>query len=806
MSDIFGGGNPPSYDEFDKSLNGLPTRLIQNYKPDRYQARRAALQPQPAQKSQEKSFGAAGLLPLLGSPLAIGAAPLVAPAAAAYGIGKLVAPKQTDAVIDWIKSKLAKPQAIGSAYLTGMGESIPGSRFIEKKLPQKWQETIAQIKAQHPGAASAGRLAGTVGTMAIPGANVLKGATTLGKIGAAAGNAAINMAPFSAGAGLNEMADTGDVGQAAKKALAAEALGVGFGTALGGAGLFFSKIAKSAHPALNEIDAASYGLTGQDIAKPGLEFAKKMGLKPQGYQAATGDTQLDKIMTLLREQGGRSKAGIEKAAKWVRDQYDSVNRVFQGSGAKLTDKSPDILASPIVQTMKGKFDPGAVDSTIQSLVTEADRRISSGPKGWTDARDFLNKQMQRGIQIGQKAEGGTLEEVTAKANMGEMLQDSAAVVKAHMNELTGNVLKQAGTAGQSVPDLESLDQIYSAYPSLQRTLARRAGKPMASMAGGSETTAGLGSLAGIAGMVGGPAAAGVAKVAGATALAPLMKRAVGYGTNQIMGRSAAAIDKALQTLSKSKSMNLPGLTARTLGEATEATPQAMQALTGQPPQEPQQTQASIQQAEATVPPEGQEQAKQQVNTAWADQIKSRLDEMYDTYLGPYQDMISRDEFMTAMDEMTNHFDPHLTAGAVFKEPGQATAYLKSYDTALKLQGVNLEQALSTGNVLGVNPLQHPLAGGLTGLVTGRTQESSLALDSLKNAIVQHVTGYGEQPTPAQIKQISADIDGIAGLRVSPATKKQVLREHLKNYGIDYNQLEKYGLVQDVVKPPEGQAV
>ena len=154
--------------------------------------------------------------------------------------------------------------------------------------------------------------------------------------------------------------------------------------------------------------------------------------------------------------------------------------------------------------------------------------------------------------------------------------------------------------------------------------------------------------------------------------------------------------------------------------------------------------------------------------------------------------------------MTNHFDPHLTAGAVFKEPGQARAYLKSYDTALKLQGLNLDQALSAGGAGQINPLQHPLGAALANPVmaglTGRapqTEQSTQALENLKNVILQHVTAYGGRPEPAAAKQISADIDGIAALRVSSATKKRVLREHLQNYGIDYNQLAKYGLVQDI---------
>ena len=741
MSDMATILKNAKFDEVDQALNGIPSLI--------------------AQGNQTPS-----------APPATPAAP--AATADPTAPGRTALGRVWDSVRNW--DKQAGRTAMAGVSKAGdfmTGGLLPG---LVRRIDPSGQRDIENMQREHPIAAGIGSGVGAAASLRMPGATILKGVTTAGKIGAAAVNAAINMAPFAAGAGLNTYNQTGDIGAAAKKALAAEALGVGAGTALGGAGLLFGKIAKESHPILNQIDSASYGLTSSDVSKPGAEFAQKMGLNKIGYKAATGDTQLDKIMTLLRTEGGRGKAGIEKAAQWVRDQYAAVNQTFKAAGATVASKVPDILNSPIVQTMKAKFDPQDVETTIQTLVNEADKRIAAGPNGWTDARTFLNAQMQRGIKIGQSAEGADLSAVTQRANMGELLQDSASVVKAHMNELTGTVLKQTGG-----PDLEAVDQIYSAYPSLQRDLARRSGKPMASMTGGSETTAGLGTLT---------------------------KRGVGAVTNQVMGRTAAGLDKVLQGLAKTNSADLPGATARLTGQVTKPAfePAALVAGTGTDPAE---TAASVAQSESGLPAEHQQAAKDQTNTAWADQIQTRLGALYDTMIAPmYGSLMSKDQFFKTAQQMTNNWDPHLTAGFVFQDKSQALAYLKSYDTALKLQGMNLDQALSASG--GINPLQHPGAASilnpLVGAATGRaeqTQQSAMGLENLKNIIVQHATDYGAAPSAALVKQVSQMIDGIAAMRVSAAKKKQILRDELQQYGVDYGQLEKYGFGKSTGKNQGG---
>jgi hypothetical protein len=667
------------------------------------------------------------------------------------------------------------------------------------------QADIEAMQKEHPTAAAIGSGVGLAAGLGLPGASVFKGATIGGKIGAAAGNAAINMAPFAAGAGINTFQKTGDAGLAAKRALTAEALGVGAGTALGGISEGFGAIAKAAHPILNEVDAASYGLVGRDIAKPGAEFAKKMGLNPTGYKANTGDTQLDKVMTLLRTEGGRGIAGVQRAANWVTGQYKAINQLFKDSGATVASKVPDIMASPIVQTMQNKFNPAEVESTIKALVAHVDSRIASGPKGWSDGLNFLNKQMERGIKIGGKAEGGDISEVTQNADMGEMLQDSASVVKAHMKELTGNVLKQTPGA----PDMEQIDQIYGAFPSLQSELSRRIGKPMGSMAGGSESTAGLSTAAAMA--LGGPAGAAAMKVIGATALAPLIKRGVGAVTNQVMGRSASGLDTFFQTLAKTGGSDVAGNVARVAGEGGQvaqlpnasALPPAASTL-GPAPVEPAAMPPGAQPipnapaggappvavTNTTPPLSSQEQAQSSFsqptpvkpNTFNDKAIESRMEIMYRRYVQKFGPVVPFDQFKQEITTSTNGFDPMdpNTWKGMFDSPATAEKMYKGYMSLQQMNGANVEDVLNHYT----RAIVRGGAGFLTSYDRGRREDeaNSRAVSALAGA-----TGRPTKEIDDRLKLIAFDRSK------TPAQRMQAVADMFIEGGVDVPILHDLGL-------------
>ncbi len=751
---------------------------------------------------------------------------------------------------DWIKGAAAsyqqpqpqQPQPIsqpsgepniGQKLLAGMGafnnafmNVSPSARLAAAIVPgaaAQARQNANQAIQQAPGLpAKIGGIAGGIAGAVMP------GPSAAGSIPGIVAGSAVNTLPYAVTKGANTLQQTGDIGQAAKDAAITEALGTGGGSLLGGLGYVFSKAAKAAHPILQEVDAASRGFTGSDIAKPGIEYARKMGLNPQGYEAEAGEGQLSKVLDLLKGFGGRGKAGIQKATQWVQDQYEAVNNIVKGSGAKLGDRVSNIMDSPIVKTMKNTFDPNDVDNTIHSLVGEVDKRIAAGPKGWTQAIDFLNKQQERGIKIGNAAEGGDLSQVTQKAGMGEMLQDSSSLVKAHLKDMTNGVLQQAKTGGQEVPDLDLLDQLYGGYKSLQRNLARRAGKPMQSMAGGSETTAGTTAAAALSGLIGGPPGAVATKVLGATALAPLLKRGVGMVTNEVMGRTAEGLDNFLQTMENAGgNVDLSGLTARTIGAAENAgvnqpqssipgipqqgampqgpqtaiapginTPLSRLAAGGsvfpqmQQPQSPldentMATGRAINDKEQELTTQQVKDAQQTTLSAFDDSIRKKVFSDWSTWQNPFKGDF--DSFYAEVYNETNGFDPKNANTARVIAGSDFANYQKTYQAALEMQslGKDLTRALS----------YIPYNGPGGGIYKAIDPEGHSDHERLVNTLWTAMTGESKPPEGKDRDNIESRLTDLRRERLDEGGAKAKLMEIMqKEYGLNFYLLHQYGLL------------
>ena len=331
--------------------------------------------------------GVSGLMGGLGGLAATGAASLAAPAALAYGVGKVVAPKWTDETVgkikDFISSKFSpaiqKAEEIGSAHEVGMMEAIPGSRFIEKNvLPQQVNDYLTQIKNQHPLAVTAGKVSGMAGMMAIPGVNAIAGTG----IGATLGNAAINAAPYALGTGLDVGATTGDVG----KGIGAGLLAEGVGTALPAAVSGLSKI-----PAVNrflaKIQMKGAGMRDSDPTAILRARAKSIGLT--GGAADTFVTNhMDDLVTnsadLIGKYGG-SKAAKEAMHSDLSNAWEAHAKLVDGLTGKQIDAS-DISAvanDADLQNARAIFGDDKVDQAIQYVGGKINGQ------GWTRARNQI---------------------------------------------------------------------------------------------------------------------------------------------------------------------------------------------------------------------------------------------------------------------------------------------------------------------------------------------------------------------------------------------------------------------------------
>jgi hypothetical protein len=331
--------------------------------------------------------GAAAIAPVAGA--AMGAlAPL---AGAAYGIGKLVAPKVTDQVVqnikDWAGKTLNRTSAIGSGWATGMGESIPGSKFAESLLPDQSKGTLEQIKQQSPGATSFGRVAGTIGQMALPGANVIKGAGALGAIG----NAAINALPYAVGSGLDVGATTGDVG----KGLLAGGLSEAAGTAL---------------PAIAQIPAVQRVLGKMQLAAAGIRqgFIRKVLMsraKSIGLTGGAVDTfvnqHADDLMTNaanMLQQAGSGRAGKEAIKAASSEGFQTYGQLWDQAVGKLDsgDIAHIMSTDQDIQPLIASFGREQVEKRLQDMASTVESR------GWANGRNDLSNISMSGNRYAQK--------------------------------------------------------------------------------------------------------------------------------------------------------------------------------------------------------------------------------------------------------------------------------------------------------------------------------------------------------------------------------------------------------------------
>ena len=390
-----------TYDEANKNTGGVMdfmSKVAQNYQAPQTPAGQNVQSPQIPQApgQPEKSYGLAGLAATPG-PLVAAAAPLMAgaagmlavPAAAAYGIGKLVAPRWTGEAARKVKDFGAKilnrAEAVGSAALTGMGESIPGSKFAETLLPQQARDFISTVKNQHPLAAMAGQVAGTVGQMALPGAAVFKGGGLL----AGAGNAALNTLPYAVGTGLDVGATTGDVGKGLLAAGASQVLGTAVPTALH---------ALSQIPVVNnllaKVQLAGRGIRSGDVIKNLYTRAKGLGMtrsQADTFVSNNSEGLVNNIADLIG-QAPPGRAGLRAIKTANSAGFEAHANLWDSLTGKQIgpDDIAAVLKDPDLQPVISRFGQNAVEKTVNDMASELNEQ------GWTNARGILTDYNKAG--------------------------------------------------------------------------------------------------------------------------------------------------------------------------------------------------------------------------------------------------------------------------------------------------------------------------------------------------------------------------------------------------------------------------
>jgi len=749
-----------NYPEVDERLGGLPS-WIRRIVPKKG-------------GGEEASFGAPGLAPF--SPAAVGALGLAAPAATAlaapaalgYGIGKLVAPKKTEEVVGKLKEfggrALKGASALGSAYETGMVESIPGAKAAKLAfLKPEHREFLEQIKAQHPLAAKAGKTAGMVGQMALPGAAIAKG----GSLASVAANAALNAAPIAIGTGLDVGVESGSPLAGLQAGALSQALGTLAPTAITG----LTRI-PGVQKALARLQSSAAGIRMRDIFKVLNRRAKQLTLPPnqtEAYMAKAAPDLVEKIADKV-DEFGYGPAGKRALKKWSSEGFETHAKLFDqatGGGRLSADDLVAVSQDPEIDQLKRVFGPSQVDDQIQSIASEIEGT------GWTKSRKRLGNYAEVGYAADRQAVPMN-DPRRLSAKIAEVMGD-------RIDDIADNLAEAARNAGQAIPSLDELKITYPAVLAQQSAAAREAARIPVGEAG-SPTAARLllHQLLPRAG-VGGLTAAGltpemiqrpetipgnVMKILLASALGQYATKGAGILGRQAAGRGAGLL------------RNLTPRAVTAIGRGAALTPGAAAAETparaSEGPAGPET--AGIELAEAGATPQKVEEAKQATNAAFEGRV---MQELQRAWVGLQQagTRLTFDEFTGLVRQYTNNFDPKMSAPILFRDPKERERYLQTYERALALGRMDIPRALAGGGLIG--------------------QESALQRKSRDDLIslMASILGGPEKIAEKKYRDIAErDLQNIRRLKLPAAGQRAALLDLLRtNYGLDLDLLNQYGI-------------
>ena len=739
-----------SYEDLNKNLGGLPSLIASRVDPTGYQQRKAerdAIIQQSAKEQYDREMAAQG--------------------GAIQEQNKQVAGPVGTAVSG------ATGYAKGLMPIAGQTVRVPHGYLNELAKRAGVEAPVVDPEQAHPEASAIGGAAGAItGALAQPAAgNVIAGA-----VPRLAGRKLVPMLVRNAltavqGAVPGAVADISSgaksAGETGKEFLKSVALGTGVGTAaegiIGKLPAILSKLKKAT------TGAAVREVLGVDTRS--LRNAATIGgavKSPGAVRGRAKDIEED-LVDLINKKGVVDEPTTEAWLAGQKAKWQGVDQAFDASGQKVSDFESQIRSDPTVAAYLQEHGAEG-EKRLNSLIQKSDQKAGIG-----DIRQFLQKQINFLFK-----------------NPRDLIdQDTAEVAKVIRNTIDGAFVP---------PELKA---DYAKYKALDNALTREDLKLNRPLSVGSQTAGRM-----LGGATMGAATAGfdpndpeawkqrlirgsLGAAAGMAAGSLGQRAGVALG-NKLTGRLAAKIAPLIPTFERvgQNAGKVANVVARLQEQSSK---QAEPELQPQTPTEAK-TQANIQATEEQATPEHVEAAKQATNSAWEDTVRERLGSMYDTYLSQYGDLLSKEEFFKQADAATNHFDPRMTAGFVFTNQDEKENYLKSYEAALRLQDIKkqyggkdfINEALTKGNILGI-----PSSIGVKGV------DERIAYNQLRDWAASLMTERGKAPAKATIDQVSKDLDTIINMRIPQERKRQLLMDHLANYGLDVSKLVGYGQLGEV---------
>jgi hypothetical protein len=479
--------------------------------------------------------------------------------------------------------------------------------------------------------------------------------------------------------------------------------------------------------------AKEYGLRNMDDLKEFIQGTGKVFESAYEKAAAAGHTPSSLLAPALAEGGELATFAAEHGddgAKVVKDIIGRIDKAPDLRTAKaFLDKQVQFYRSPQAALMgQAAFDAPdllyALKDRIDDAVMDLEPALAGAKKDWRALQPLRKMLAREETALGGLGIGSPTFEKSKAAKLVEGLSEGGGagiggVIAGIPGMLAGSAIGQGLSKG--VPKVANF---------LTGALAGKLNTPEG-LAALEKGIAGIRKVAGKAGQIGAAAASIAPRVAGAA----------------------------------------PSILERAKEEAPILENQG-----AMKPGTPEEAQASAEASEAAVAPEQAEEAKQEVTSKWADQVTSGVQDAYYAY-GLKDAGWSYEDFLGAVQEATDNFNPTLAAEIVFPDEKERTAFLKDYDRALQYKAINVSEALEPSAPFWSATDQKGSRAQLRDFMARIAGQDPMLMD------------------PKKAKQIDAMITRVSKMKGSPADKQSaLLRELQANYGVDFARLANLGLL------------
>lgn len=560
------------------------------------------------------------------------------------------------------------------------------------------------------------------------------------------------------------------------------------------------------YKALKDLEARNQGAytAGQIagmFAPTGGILAKGAGLGLKGAKVALEAAKVGKLADVV----GEGAKALDTAGDIIRGGK-AVSGIGGGIARGALSAAEQAIPRAAMAVTEGE-DPGTAGSEALKA-TALGGALGGGIGALGKARDLISKYAPEVTDLSQKAilnrvgvsPRAIRQGITGMASESEIPQAAQDLINTYGRDVrqaaAQTVIANKATAPANFKPLGRLElpeltaAVQKANPDIAPEVATMAAKSIRNAVGVGEIATGGG-----AGFVGAltrnPLITGALTGGGLSAGKDLLKgQAPSTSTlqNALLGAAAVKygpriLAQAAPALEKLAGTELPGIVGKVAPAVSEALVKAPGILGVESSPEDRKAIEKIKTSEAQTTPAGQEQAKYQISEKYAQKIADNVQQAWLTKyaaLGvPYED------FVRALAKRTDNFDPSKSAAILFPDKTDRAKFLKDYDTALKLQGMNIEAAYKGK---GANKLTEFFGGG-------NAAEAKMAYDNLVDTAAGASAAPGSLPSAAERKAVEDDLDQIMALPASAGPKRDILLKKLADkYGLSLTTLQDLGLV------------